>query len=109
MAFNPTPSNMITLLVCVPAFVALFFLLRGRIDSNLPLLFYSVALVKTSLSDQSINSYVLYAGLASALVLRFEFMGKGVTKFISFVTGTLIALAILSFVDQVFGDGTILS
>jgi hypothetical protein len=109
MSFNATPSNMTTLLVCVLAFVALFFLLRGRFDSNLPLLFYSAALVLTSMTDHSVNTYLLYAGLASALVLRFEFMGKGFTKVVGFVTGALIALVMLSFLDQVFGDGTILS
>jgi hypothetical protein len=109
MAFNATPSNMTTLLVCVPAFVALFLLLRGRYDSNMPLLFYSAAFVLTTMTDHSVNSYLLYAGLASAMVLRFEFMGKGFTKFVGFVTGAMIALTILTFLDQVFGDGTILS
>ncbi len=109
MAFNATPSNMTTLLVCVPALVALFLLLRGRYDSNMPLIFYAFAFILTTMTDHTVNTYLLYAGLASAMVLRFEFMGKGFTKFIGFVTGSTMALIVLVFLDQVFGDGTILS
>ena len=49
------------------------------------------------------------AGIDAALVLRFEFMGKGFTKFIAFLTSSAIGLAVLAFLDQVFGSGTMFS
>ena len=109
MDFQATPLNITTLLVITLAVVALVYLIRGRNDSNLPLLFYSAAILLTSLTDRTVNSYVLYTGIALALVLRFEFMGKGFAKFINILVTSAIALVVLSFLDQIFGDGTLLS
>jgi hypothetical protein len=109
MYFQATPLNMTTILVVTFAIVTLVLLFKGRWDSNLPLLFYSAAFVLTTSSDRTINPYVLYSGIAFALILRFEFMGKGFTKFIGFLTISAISLAALSFLDQVFGDGTLLT
>jgi hypothetical protein len=36
-------------------------------------------------------------------------MGKGFTKFIAILSGSAIGLAALSYLDQVFGDGTMLT
>jgi hypothetical protein len=48
---------------------------------------------------------LLYSGIACALVLRFEFMGKGFTKFVGVVNSIAISLTVLAFLNQVFGDG----
>ena len=109
MDFQATPLNITTILVIALAVIALIYLFRGRYDSNLPLLFYSATLLLTTLTDRSLNAYLLYSGIALALVLRFEFMGKGFAKFINILTTSAIALIVLSFLDQVFGDGTLLS
>src|SRR5215472_10567956 len=109
MDFQATPLNITTMLVVTLAVVALVYLFRGRNDSNLPLLFYSAAVLLTSVTDRTINMYLLYTGIALALVLRFEFMGKGFAKFIKILVTSAIALVVLSFLDQIFGDGTLLS
>ncbi len=109
MDFQATPLNITTILVIALAVIALSYLFRGRYDSNLPLLFYSATLLLTTLTDRSLNAYLLYSGIALALVLRFEFMGKGFAKFINVLTTAAIGLIVLSFLDQVFGDGTLLS
>ena len=109
MDFQATPLNITTILVIALAVIALVYLFRGRYDSNLPLLFYSATLLLTTLTDRSLNAYLLYSGIALALVLRFEFMGKGFAKFINVLTTAAIGLIVLSFLDQVFGDGTLLS
>ena len=109
MDFQATSLNVTTLLVVVLAVIALVYLFRGRYDSNLPLLFYSAAMLLTTLTDRSVNVYLLYSGIALALILRFEFMGKGFAKFINVLTTCAIGLIVLSFLDQVFGDGTLLS
>ena len=109
MDFQATPLNITTILVIALAVIALICLFRGRYDSNLPLLFYSATMLLTTLTDRSLNAYLLYSGIALALVLRFEFMGKGFAKFINVLTTAAIGLIVLSFLDQVFGDGTLLS
>jgi hypothetical protein len=105
MYFDATPLNMTTMLVVALAVVALIFLFKGRYDSNLPLLFYAATMALTSLTDRSLNSYLLYSGIAFALVLRFEFMGKGFTKFIGFLNTFAICLIVAAFFDQMFNDG----
>ena len=105
MYFDATPLNMTTMLVVAVAIVALVFLFRGRYDSNLPLLFYGVTLVLTSSTDRSLNAYLLYFGVAVALLLRFEFMGKGFTKFIGVLNTLAICLIVAQFCNDIFGDG----
>jgi hypothetical protein len=109
MDFQATPLNMTTMLVITLAIVTLVLLFKGRWDSNLPLIFYSAAFVLTTTTDRTLNAYILYIGIALALVLRFEFMGKGFTKFVGFLNISAIGLVTLSFLDQVFGGGTLLS
>lgn len=109
MYFDTTPLNLTTLLIVALAVIAVVFLSRGRYHSNLPLLFYAAVITMTSTTDRSVNTYLLYAGLALALVLRFEFMGGGFTKFVAILTSSAMCLISLAYLDQVFGSGTILS
>jgi hypothetical protein len=105
MYFDATPMNMTILLVVALAIVAIIMLSRGRYDSNVPLLYYSAALSISVLSDRGLSPILLYSGIAFALVLRFEFMGKGFTKFVGVVNAIAMGLTILAFLNQVFGDG----
>lgn len=109
MSFQPTPLNVTTILVVALALAAIYLLMRGHHDSNLPLLFYSAVLVMVSSSDRTINSFVLMAGLATALTLRFEFMSKGFTKLMTCLTVGAMSLVVASFLDQIFGSGTMFS
>jgi|SRR5580704_10251705 hypothetical protein len=84
MYFNATPTNMTELLVVCIAVVAVIMLLRKRYDSNLPLLFYSLAVLFTNAADRTVHPAILYGGLAFCLLLRFEFMGKRVSKLVAF-------------------------
>jgi hypothetical protein len=106
MEFDGTPLNMSTLLVVTLAVVAVFALIRKRYDSNLPLIFYFVAVMFTNMTDRTINPILLYAGLVFALVLRFEFMNAGFAKIVAFLATGSLSLIIVSFLDEVFGDGT---
>ena len=49
--------------------------------------------------------YLLYSGIAFALILRFEFMGKGFTKFISVLNTFAICLIVAVFFNEMFGGG----
>ena len=81
------------------------FLLRKKFDSNLPLLFYFVALVFTNMSSLSVNPYLMITGLALALVLRFEFMGAGFTKMVAYLTAGALGLIVYVFLVEIFGTG----
>jgi len=109
MYFEATPINMTTILLVALAVIAVVSLSRGRYTSNLPLLFYACALTMAATTDRSVNLYILYVGLGLAMVLRFEFMGKGFTKFVATLSGLAIGLAALAYLDQVFGNGTMFS
>ena len=107
MYFDATPANITLLLVVVLGICALTSLYRGKFTSNLPLLFYAIAF--TMVSTTGMNAYIMFLGLAFALILRFEFMSKGFTKFVAFLSGAAIGMAALSILDQVFGNGTMFS
>ena len=82
---------MTTLLVVALAVMAVIFILKKRYDSNLPLLFYSIAVVFSNATDRSVNPILLYTGLAFALLLRFEFMNPSFAKVISFFATSSLA------------------
>ena len=98
--------NMTELLVAALAMVAVFMLVRKKYDSNLPLIFYFVAVVFTNLSDREMNPYLLYGGLAFALLLRFEFMNQGFARIVAFFATCSMGLTIWVMLNEVFGDGT---
>ena len=94
MFFNATPTNFTELLVVCMAVVAMFMLLRKRYDSNLPLLFYFLAVVFTNAVDRQVNPAILYGGLAFCLILRFEFMGSGISKLVAFLANAGLVMMI---------------
>jgi hypothetical protein len=94
MYFRATSTNVTALLVIALAVFAVSMLMRKRYDSNLPLLFYFVALVFGNFVDRPINPNLMYGGLATVLILRFEFLGPGVTKFVAFCANFAIVLMI---------------
>jgi hypothetical protein len=92
--FNATPTNMTELLVISLAVVAVIMLARKRYDSNLPLLFYFMAVIFTNAADRQVNPAIMYGGLAFSLLLRFEFMGSGISKLVAFLASTGLVLMI---------------
>jgi hypothetical protein len=101
-----TPLDMTTLIVVALAIFAVVMLLRKRYDSNLPLLFYFVAVVFTNLSDRDLNPFVLYSGLAFALLLRFEFLNQGFSKVVAFFATASMCLIIYVFLSEIFNGGS---
>ena len=99
--FNATPTNMTELLVASLAVVAVIMLARKRYDSNLPLLFYFMAVVFTNAADRQVNPAILYGGLAFCLLLRFEFMGSSISKLVAFLASTGLVLMIWVMVSDV--------
>jgi hypothetical protein len=103
--FDANSANITELLVASLAIVAMVFLMRKKYDSNLPLLFYFVALIFTNMSDRSVNPYLMVVGLAFALLLRFEFMNPGFTKLIAGLATASMGVIVYVFLVEVFGTG----
>ena len=101
MSFRATPTNMTELLVICIAVVAVFMLLRKRYDSNLPLLFYFLAVLFTNSVDRQVNPAIMYGGLAFCLLLRFEFMGSGISKLVAFLANAGLMLMIWVMMTQI--------
>ncbi len=101
-----TPLNMTTLLLAALAMVGMIMMLRKRNDSNLPLFFYFVLLVFTNMTDREVNPFLIYVGLIFALLLRFEFMNSGFSKFVAWIATASMGLIVFVFLSEVFGDGS---
>jgi len=104
--FDANSENITELLVALLAIVAMFLLMKKKYDSNLPLLFYFVALIFTNMSDRSVNPYLMIVGLAFALLLRFEFLNPGFTKVMAGLTTISLGVIVYVFLVEVFGSGT---
>jgi hypothetical protein len=96
-------TDLTTLLVVALAIASIVVMLRKRYDSNLPLLFYAVAVVFTNVTDRETSPYLLYAGLVFALLLRFEFMSHGFAKFVAFLATSSTCLIVWVLLAEVFG------
>jgi hypothetical protein len=96
--------NLTAILVVALAVVTIIFLVRKRYDSNLPLLFYFIAITFTNAFDRPVNPYIVYTGLVLALVLRFEFMGKGFTKFVAFCATSFLVMVIWDMMSVVLSS-----
>jgi hypothetical protein len=100
-SFNASPTNITELLVVSLAVVAILMLLKKRYDSNIPLLFYSLAVLFTNGVDRQVNPVILYGGLGFCLLLRFEFMGGKISKAVAFMASAGLVLMIWSMMSDV--------
>ena len=91
---------MVAVLVAALAFVAIAKVLGKRYDSNIPLLFYIFAVPFTSMFDRPIHPGLLYGGLGLVLLLRFEFMGSGFSKFIAFLANAGLCAMIWALLSE---------
>ncbi len=103
MSFEATPTGIVELLLVSLGAAVIFVLARGKLDSNLPLFFYAGLAIFVQFTERSLDSYLFGGGLASALVLRFEFMNGLLTRWVLWLE--LIALAFISahLAGDVFG------
>lgn len=100
MSFIATPTNMVAVLVSSLAFVGIFRLFGKHYDSNIPILFYLFAVPFTTMFDRPVHPVLLYGSLAFAMLLRFEFMGKGFTRFIAFFAATGLCTMIWALLSE---------
>jgi len=101
MDFNASPTNITEILVVCLAVVSIVMLVKKRYESNVPLLFYSVAVMFTNGADRQVHPAILYGGLLFCLLLRFEFMGKKISKAVAFLANTGLVLMIWRMMSDV--------
>ena len=94
MAFRATPTNVTEVLIMALAILSIIFLMRKRYDSNVPLLFFTVATSFLSSTDRMMDPILFYGSMATAMVVRFEFLNKSFGKFFAFlaILGLVVVL-----------------
>jgi hypothetical protein len=102
MVFQPTALNVTLLLVVALGIAAGYLLSKGRFDTNLVLFFYLVVLVYQNWSSRQVNGTLYVAGLALALLLRFEFMNTQLTKLVLFLEIGALATINVIYLGWVF-------
>ena len=101
MYFNASPTNVTELLIVCLAVVSIIMVLKKRYDSNIPLLFYALAVMITNGADRPVHPAILYGGLAFCLLLRFEFMGKKISSAVAFFASAGLVAMIVSMMSDV--------
>lgn len=101
MYFNASATNITEILVVSLAVVSIIMLLKKRYDSNVPLLFYSLAVMFTNGVDRQVHPAILYGGLLFCLLLRFEFMGKKISTTVAFLANAGLVLMIWAMMSDV--------
>jgi len=70
---------------------------KNWLQSNIPIFFYILLIAYMQSNDGSVPFWLIGTGFALALILRFEFMNNGFTRFIKFLEfGALSVMLYLS-------------
>lgn len=85
--------NVTTALLVAGALFVVYMRLRNWFDTNIPLLYYGLMIVYTNALDGLLSPWVIYFGIALALLLRFEFMNLQCTRAVK--TFELFVLSII--------------
>src|SRR5690349_20169965 len=81
---DSSPFTVSTMMLVAFACWVIYIRTKGNIESNIPLFYYGVIIYYVIGYGEytSLPPMLVYISLLLALVLRFEFMNKGFTKFI---------------------------
>jgi hypothetical protein len=64
---------------------------KNWLQSNIPIFFYVLLIVYMQANDGSVPFWLICTGFALALILRFEFMNNGFTRFVKFLELSALA------------------
>jgi hypothetical protein len=106
MDFVATPFNLSTALLIAFACWVIFIRTKGNsTESNIPLFYYGVIVYYIiGYGDwTNLPPLVVYITVVLALLLRFEFMNSGVTKFISVLECCGLACIVYFNLATIFG------
>ena len=86
--------NVTTTVLIIGTFFVVYVRLMNWLDSNIPLMYYALMIAYTNGLEERLSPFVIYAGMALALLLRFEFMNHALTRFVKGLELSLLALII---------------
>ena len=96
MTLDNASQVTLALLVAFGLFVV-YTRLKNWFDSNVPIIFYVLLILYMQANDGAVPFWLICAGCAFALILRFEFMNSAFTRGIKFLEiGALGAMLYLS-------------
>lgn len=85
MGFKSDALTVTTALVVAFALFVVYTRLKNWLDSNIPIFFYIILLAFMKSVDGDVPLWLMLAGLALALVLRFEFMNITFTRVVKVI------------------------
>jgi hypothetical protein len=103
MQFRATPESVVILLLTALAAVVLHTLMKRKLESNLPLIFYVGVMVFMAYTGRGVNAPLVLCGLAATLVLRFEFMNRLLTNVVWAVAVASLVGIVVQLVGEAFG------
>lgn len=83
-----------TITVVALAVWLIIFRYTGRLDSNVPLIFYLMIGLHMITFEGGLHPYMVYTGLLCAAFLRFEFMNRSFIRFVQSVETVTLAYVI---------------
>jgi hypothetical protein len=87
-----TAHTFTTSLLMIFALLVVYARMRNWTESNVPLIFYGVMIAYVHAYADDIPALPLYVGLALTLLLRFEFMARGLALLVKFAELCAIGL-----------------
>ena len=102
MYFQVTPFNVITLILLGLTVWVIVARTRGQLESDWPLVYYLLVLVYWKVFEGGLSPYWVYAGLVSAVLLRFEFMGGIVLTFVRVIEYIFLGYVIVRGLQLIF-------
>ena len=83
-----------TALQVAGAILVIYLRLKRGPEGNVPLLFFGAIAAYTGLLNGELPPRITYLGLATSLLLRFEFMNSTVTRLVEFCEFAILAAII---------------
>jgi len=102
MYFKFTQFSICTLILIGLTIWVIVARIRGRLESNWPLVYYALILVYWKAFEGGLSPYWIYVGLVSAVLLRFEFLGGVVLTFVRVMEFMFLGYVIVRGLQLIF-------
>lgn len=102
MFFNPTATNITTMLFVAITVWIVHMRLRRPIDTNWPLFYYLGVVAYTKTFQDVLNPNLVFVAVVCGLLLRFEFMGGAVLNTVRAVELAMLGYFVYQWLALVF-------
>src|SRR5579863_7267578 len=94
MLLGPNSFNVSTAVLIAGALWVVYLRYRNVLNSNLPLLYYSIMIVYANSVEGRLPHWVVYTGLVLGLLLRYEFMNQFFTQAVKRLEYLMLAIIV---------------